>query len=187
MGIVEKAKNFCMDKVKEFGSDPYRLKTHLPEVEKWAKFITKKLPEIDKEIIFLAVWLHDSGHYPVPTEIDHAVRSEKLAKDFLEKEMYDSEKAKKVLHCVLSHRCKDVMPETKEAKLFAFIDSASHMTDAVYAEIARDHGRDVALAKLERDYRDLHYFPEIKKELLPLYSAWKRLLEEFERVNMFLS
>lgn len=40
-----------------------------------------------------------------------------------------------------------------------------------------------AIDKLERDYRDLEMFPEIKKELTPLYEAWKAVLNAYEKVD----
>lgn len=186
--IVEKAKKLFHEKIKEFGSDPYHLLQHLTEVEKWAKLILKKYPHVDEEIIFLSVWLHDIGHYPIPTKIDHAVRSEKTAKEFLEKENYPEEKIKKVLHCIRAHRCKDVLPESFEAKILAFIDSASHMTDTMYFDIAKNNKNDGkpfrVYAKMERDFRDLSFFPEIKKQMIPLFNSWEKLLKEYEKIEL---
>ena len=138
MEIIEKAKIEFIKMVKDFGSDPYNLLSHIPEVEKWGNFMIKKYPEADGEVVLLSAWLHDIGHYPVPTDIDHAIRSEQQAKEFLENQNYDKEKMNKVLHCVRAHRCRDVMPETLEAKIMAFIDSASHMTDSMYFSMAKD-------------------------------------------------
>ena len=96
--IIEKAKAKFFQMVDEFGSDPYQLLPHVPEVEKWAKYMLKKYPQADKEVVLLAVWLHDLGHYPIPTDIDHAIRSEQRAKELLEKEKYPKDKMNKVLH-----------------------------------------------------------------------------------------
>jgi len=186
--ILEKAKENFLKMIVDFGSDPYHLGKHVPEVERWAKYMLGKYPEADKEVVLLAVWLHDIGHYPLPYEGDHAARSEAVAKAFLEKEKYPEEKISRVLHCVRSHRCSDVMPKTLEAKIVAFCDSASHMTDDIYFDMSRDdkkEGREFrAYAKLERDFRDLSSFPEVKKELVGLYEAWKKLLEEYEKLNI---
>ena len=83
MDIIEKAKQLFYEKIDEFGSDPYRLLWHLPEVENWAKLLSKKFSS-NEEIVLLWVWLHDIWHYPIPTEIDHAIRGEKIATEFLD-------------------------------------------------------------------------------------------------------
>lgn len=185
--IIEKARAEFLKMVNDFGSDPYHLLPHVPEAKKWAEKMLVKYPAVDEEVLLLTVWLHDIGHYPLPTEIDHAVRSEERAKEFLQKENYPEEKAEKVLHCVRAHRCRDVMPETLEAKLMAFCDSASHMTDTMYLEMVRtdEDGRFARThAKLERDFRDLAMFPKMQKELAGLYEAWKMLLEKYEEVGL---
>ena len=185
MTTVEKAKELFKKMITDFGSDPYCLLVHVTEMEKWAKYMLEKHPDADKDVVMLAVWLHDIGHYPLPKEIDHAVRGEERAKEFLEKENFDPEKTKKVLHCVRAHRCRDVQPETKEAKIIAFIDSASHSTDLVtfpdmvnvYKETKK------VLDKLERDFKDLEFFPEEKEKLRELYEAWKTLLKAIENTS----
>lgn len=186
--IIKKAKIEFFNIIKEFGSDPYHLKSHVPEAEKWAKYLLKKFPKADEEVVLLAVWLHDIGHYPIPTEIDHAIRSEERARDFLEKENYPKDKLNKVLHCIRSHRCKDVLPNSTEAKIIAFIDSASHMTDKIYLDMTKDdkeHNKELRVySKIERDYRDLGIFPEIQNELKELYESWKRLIKAFEKINL---
>ena len=186
--IIEKAKNKFIQTVNDFGSDPFHLLSHIPEVEKWGLFMNKRYPESDIEIIMLSAWLHDIGHYPIPTDIDHAVRSEQRAREFLEKENYDKLKIEKVLHCVRSHRCRDVMPETLEAKIMAFIDSASHMTDSMYFGMAKDDKNMKqqfrVYSKMERDLRDLSTFPEAKEKLLGLYDAWQKLIKEYEKIDL---
>jgi len=184
--IIEKAKEKFFQAISDFGSDPYGLSSHVPEVERWAKKLLKR-HSADEEIVLLSVWLHDVGHYPVPTDIDHAVRGEQRAKEFLEKENYPADKMSKVLHCVRAHRCSDVMPESFEAKLIAFADSASHMTDSIYLDMSKvDKEKKQgfrAYAKLERDMRDLAAFPEIQEELKCLYEAWKSLLKVYEGIE----
>lgn len=185
--IIEKAKGKFSQMVKDFGSDPYHLLTHVPEAEKWAHFMLSKYPQADKEVVLLSVWLHDIGHYPIPTEIDHAIRSEELAKEFLEHEKYDKGKMNKVLHCIRAHRCRDVIPKLLEAKIMAFIDSASHMTDSIYFNMAKDDKENKksfrVYAKMERDMRDLSSFPEIQNKLTELYCAWQNLIKEYEKIE----
>lgn len=185
--LIEKAKSEFLKMVDDFGSDPYHLLPHVPEAEKWAKRMLKKYPEADEETVLLAIWLHDIGHYPIPTEIDHAVRGEQRAMDFLEKEKYPADKIEKVLHCVRAHRCRDVMPASIDAKIIAFSDSASHMTDTMYLDMVRvnEEGKfPRTYAKIERDYRDLAMFPEMQEELSELYKSWKVLLKAYENIKL---
>lgn len=185
--IIEKARAEFLKMVDDFGSDPYHLLPHVPEAEKWAKLMLKRYSGANEEVVLLAIWLHDLGHYPIPTEIDHAIRSEQRAKEFLEKENYPVDKMEKVLHCVRAHRCKDVMPETLEAKIMAFADSASHMTDTMYFDMvmADEEGKfPRTYAKMERDFRDLAIFPEMQKELSEIHGAWQVLLKAYEKINL---
>ncbi|MBW3018236.1 HD domain-containing protein [Candidatus Woesearchaeota archaeon] len=185
MTLIEKAKNRFKQMLDDFGSDPYCLGSHMPEMERWAHYMLKRFPEADREVVLLSVWLHDVGHYPVPTEIDHAVRGVDRSREFLENEGLVDGKLEKVLHCVRAHRCRDVKPTTIEAKIIAFIDSASHMTDKnIYLDMVRVYNSyEKILGKLERDYRDLELFPEIKKELEELYIAWKHILLEHQKAD----
>jgi HD superfamily phosphodiesterase len=184
--IVDKARIEFNKMVADFGSDPFRLLPHVPEVEKWAKFLLAKNPQVDGEVVLLAVWLHDLGHYPLSTEIDHAVRGEERAKAFLEKEGLPADKSAAVLHCVRAHRNNDVRPETLEAKIIACADSASHMTDPMYFAVAQSdketNSEFRAYAKMARDYRDLAYFPEVQAELKGLFDAWDKLIREYEKI-----
>jgi len=171
--IIQKAQAKFLTMIDDFGSDPWQLRRHIFDAEKWAVRLIGRYPEADPEVLLLAVWLHDIGHYPIPEE-DHAVVSERIARKFLEKEHYNAEKLINVLHCIRSHRNKDVVPETLEAVL----DSASHFTYGPYVEMICDNRADQALEKLNRDYRDLELFPEIKKELEPLYLTWAKLIKQ---------
>ena len=66
-----------------------------------------------------------------------------------------------------------------EAKIIAVADSASHMTDTVYIDMASRGEIEGAKAKLERDFRDEGLFPDLQEESRPLYEAWKKLLEAY--------
>lgn len=179
--MIEKAKKLFLKTIKA-DIDIYGLIEHVPEAEKWANKMCDTYSDADREVVLLAVWLHDIAYYPV-NEIDHAIKSEKAAKKFLEKEKYPKDKMKKVLHCVRAHRGRDVIPETLEAKIMACVDSASHMTDSMYANIVRDGRSDYVFGKLERDYRDISEFPEVQKELQDVYEKWKALLNALVKID----
>jgi hypothetical protein len=180
---VENARESFHDMVRAHGSDPFGLLSHIEEIERWARIMIKKHPEADEEVILLGVFLHDIGHYPIDKETDHAVTSERIARKLLTEWGVDEKKAEKVLHCIRAHRCKDVQPETIEAKIIACIDSASHLTDRMYLDIVRDGRTEYALGKLDRDYRDLSHFPEIKEMTKELYESWKRLLHAYSKIR----
>jgi len=178
--FVSKAKRL-FDKYIDTNEDIYNLKEHIIELEKLAEKIIQKFPDLDKEILLLAVYFHDIGYYPLNPNEDHAITGERIARKFLEKEKYSTEKMEKVLHAIRSHRCKDVLPVMPEAKAFTFMDSASHLTDKMYIEMVKQGKGKKALEKLERDYRDLEIFPEIKKGMGPLYLSWKSLITDLTK------
>ena len=156
---------------------PYKyLPEHVVECEKWAKRILKKYPKANEEVLLVAVWLYDIGQVFEPKDKDHAIKSEREAKRFLSEVGFPLDLIKEVAHCVRSHRNRDVRPRMLEAKILAAADSASHMTDACYIDMAQKAGKEAALAKIERDYRDVGFLKELKKEVTPIYRAWKNLI-----------
>lgn len=186
--IMDKVRELFKNRIKKIGYDPYGLVSHVDEVEKWADYLCNHHPHADRQVVMLGVWLHDIGHYPLPADIDHAIRSEQLARNFFQKENFNKAKSEKVLHCVRAHRCKDVMPETIEAKIVSCADSASHLTDSMYMDMARDD-KSVkqqfrVYGKMDRDFRDIAVFPEVKNVLTPLYRAWKKLISEYEKIDL---
>ncbi|MFA4999397.1 MAG: HD domain-containing protein [Parcubacteria group bacterium] len=186
MTIIEKAKNRFNEKISVFRLADH-LKEHLKEFEKIAEVMLLKFPEADRETVLLAMWLHDAECMAYDNGEDHAVIGEAAAREWLVAEGYDKGKAEKVLHCVRAHRCKDVMPETLEAKIIAYSDSASHLTQGIYLNIARREKEGDPydpLAKLERDWRDLALFPEMREELMELYQAWRELIIAYRKTNI---
>jgi uncharacterized protein len=185
MEKVEEAKKYFVELV-EKEKDIYGMLEHVKIVERWANHILEKHSEADREVVLLGVWLHDTGIYPLNKD-DHAVVGEKKAVNFLKKIKLEEDKIRKVAHCIRAHRCRDIMPATIEAKILACADSASHLLDFAYLDIIMKNkiknSNYSALDKLERDFRDLGNFPEIKKELSKLYETWKDLLVEFKKIN----
>ncbi len=185
--IISKAKKEFYKVVDNNGYDPFHMKTHLPEVERWAKFLLKRYKDANKEITLLGVWLHDIGHYIKSEEDDHSIVSEKKAKEFLEKQNYSKEKLKKVLHCVRSHRCRDIKPKTIEAKIVAGADSASHITEITYFDILKrghlKNNEKYLKSKMKRDFNDISKFPELKEELKDMYHSWLNLIKDYKKID----
>jgi hypothetical protein len=186
MEIIEKAKNFFHSEIEGWRL-ANTLKNHLKELNDWIELMLKRYPQADEEITLLGMWFHDIGFSVNDGGSDHAVMSESIARKWLEKEGYDMDKAEKVLHCVRAHRCKDIAPETIEARIIAFADSASHLTQGIYLDIVKEEkkgGTYDAFEKLERDWRDLSFFPEIKDEMGELYESWKKLIKAYKKMDI---
>jgi HD superfamily phosphodiesterase len=165
------------------GSGKYSyLPRHLAQVEGWAKRLLGEHPEANSDVVLVSVWMHDIGLITGSEEIDHAINSETEVKRFLPTTGASGALLKAVAHCVRAHRCRDVQPDTIEAKILAVSDSASHMTDTVYIEMANRGEKEAALGKLERDLRDVSLFPELRGEVLPLYQGWKDLLTAYPKI-----
>lgn len=186
--ILEAARVQFLRVIAEFGSDPYGLVRHVEEVEKWAKYMLRRYAKADSEVVLLGVWLHDIGHYPIKTCRDHAVRGQKRAKAFLRKIHYPKERIPCVLHCIRAHRSRDVLPTSLEAKLLVFADSASHMTDSIYFDMAKKdkerRRKFRAYAKLNRDVMDISVFPRVQSKLRRLHVAWMGLLRAYEKTHL---
>ena len=174
--LIDKTRTHFLEELSKFPLQVNDLQRHVEQVEIWANKILSKHSEINSEIVLSSVWLHDIGKLTENENVDHAVSSEEEAITFLKSLNIDKKTIDSVAHCVRAHRCKDILPATPEAKLLAAADSFSHMTYYVYVIYATEKGPDQAMAKLERDYKDLEYFPEFKNEIEPLYKAWKSLL-----------
>lgn len=178
--IIEKTKTHFLETFEKKKDPLYAyLPRHVAEAEKWANKVLQKYPEADKEVVLLSIWLHDIGQALGEENEDHAVKSEVEARCFLSKLGLAPEEIEKVAHCVRTHRCKDVQPETLEARILAAVDSASHMTDICYIDMISEKSKQATLEKLERDYRDADLLPGLQEEIAPLYESWKKLLNAF--------
>lgn len=184
--LVEKTKQHFLNAVKHGKPIGPYLPRHVEEVEKWAIKILKKhnskkrRKHADMLVTLLGVWLHDFGNTRVYDDTDHAIKSEREAFRFLPKIGVHSDVVQKVAHVVRAHRCKDVRPETAEAKIVAVADSASHMTEIVYVDmLSRGIPKKEVVEKLERDYRDIGLIPGVRKDLAELYRAWRKLISVF--------
>lgn len=168
----------------DFWLDRFWLKDHLHQLQKRSVFALNNHQDMDPLVIFLSIWLHDIGHYPVD-EIDHAVKWEIIARKFLEESWVAPDIIQKVTHCVRTHRNRDITPETLEAKMIACIDSASHFTDPLmYMSILSVGKYEYLEGKIERDYRDVQWFPKIRDKITPFYDVFKKLIIEHKKFTL---
>ncbi len=163
----------------------FDLTEHLQGVEKWARWMLKRYSQASEVVVLTAVFWHDVGQYTGENK-DHAVNSAVAVKKYLESEDLSEEEKENIVHCVRAHRNNDVQPETLEAKILAWSDSASHFTSNVYwlmteSDLFNQDKTDdyQALGKIERDWRDLDLFPEERKEFEEICGAWKNLIKTF--------
>lgn len=179
--LVAAAKSHFLHKARRSPFPIAYIFSHMEQIEKWARSILKKNPNADPTIVLLSVWLHDIGQTFGSRKEDHTIKSEQETRRFLKKFSVSSIITERVAHCVRARRCKDVQPETIEAKIVAAADSASHLTDSVYLDIVTLTSKRAALQKLERDYRDVGLLRGLRNETRPMYLAWKKLLSGIPR------
>ena len=177
--LIDKVRKHFLELFQKKHSGYQFLDRHVQEVERWALKILEKHPNANKDVVMIGVWLHDVGQLIGDTSVDHAINSETETKQYLQELHIDQNIIDQVAHCVRAHRNRDIKPETLEAKIVAASDSASHMTDINYIVHLSDGMRDYVDGKIERDYRDISVFPELKEEITPLYQAWKALIQAF--------
>ena len=178
--ICEKAYEELKKAVAKNNSGKIEIENHINEMLKWVDFLLEEYPNIDCEVVKIAVYLHDIGHF-LPGEEDHAVLSENFAAGFLEKNNYP--KTKEALHCVRAHRNRDVIPKTLEAKAVTVADSLSHISNGVYwVMIKEGQALEKVVGKIKRDYRDLSFFPKIQTKMENICVAWEKIVVEYQKI-----
>ncbi len=179
MDVINKTKIYFLENFKKEQNPPYNfLDRHVFKTEKWAKEILPNHPEADREVVLLSVWLHDIGQL-TGSRKDHSINSENEVRLFLPNLKISPSQIGKVSHCVRSHKCTDVLPNTIEAKILAVANSISHMTDSYYITMINKVSKKVALKKLKKDCKIIELLPEMKKEIQPFCKSWKELLDAY--------
>jgi len=139
----------------------------------------------DKEIVELAVWLHDLGSVSCgEAEQDrHHITGRDLSQEILKQYKYPADRIERVLHCIYAHRAtQDIPRETLEAEIVASADAMSHfyyLDDLFYlAFIVRryetDDARAFVLKKLSNSYKKL--MPEAREMIDAKYEYIKKAL-----------
>jgi len=176
--IIKEAKNS-----KHIGS--WFLPQHLMEVERFANLLCDKYPQADRDIVGLGVWFHDIGRLR-GYDAEHDVYGAEEVRKTLSQEDFPLEKIEKVYEVCRSHRCKDVQPESLEAKILATADAMSHFIHAFYfrlfqyyqSKMTFDEIKALARKKLERDFNTKLFFEEAKDEVREKYEAIKLVLQD---------
>ncbi len=156
---------------------------HLLAVEKYAQWLLERLPEANKEIVMLAVWLHDIQRIRMING-DHqevgAVEAEKvLSEQGCDKAIID-----RVTNVIKTHSCNDGnLPVTLEGEILATADAMSHFVNDFYLHIATlgdrtvDEFKQWALEKLDRDYNIKIHFDFAREEVKDKYAALLKVME----------
>jgi hypothetical protein len=144
--------------------ESYFYDVHLLAVEECAEILLTKLPDADKEIVMLGVWLHDLQRIR-GLEGDHAQVGAEQAIKVLNDFEYSEEIINKVHSIILSHPCDcEPYPSTIEGKILATADAMSHYMNDFYLTLCRTGKWEIpefkvwALKKLDRDYNKKIYF-----------------------------
>ena len=176
--IKEKIKQEC------FNSkyiDNWFYDAHLLGVEKFAKFLLRKLTKANKEEVLLGVWLHDLQRIR-GLKGDHAKIGAREAEKVMREFKYSEDTIEHVKDIILSHCCNTKLrPKTLEGKILASADAMSHYINDFYLIIATTGQRDVknfkkwALEKLNRDYNKKIFFDFAKKEIKGRHDLLKEV------------
>ena len=158
---------------------------HLLEVERFANLLCDKHPEADRDIVGLGVWFHDIGRLRGHDD-GHDIYGAEEAQKALSQEGFPAGKIKKVYEVCRSHRCKDVQPDSLEARILATADAMSHFTHSFYFRLFQfykneksfDEIREIVRKKLERDFNDKIAFDEGRDEVREKYEAMKLVLQD---------
>lgn len=117
----------------------------------------------DKEIVSLGALLHDIALVnKVGDRKDHHINGEKIAKELLEKENYDSNKLERVLKCIYNHRSSKNAKSIEEmcvadADVLAHFDNIPMLFNSAYNRnnLNLNEVREWMRNVFEEDYNDL--------------------------------
>jgi uncharacterized protein len=181
-----------MEKIKELlrwelrkNNRMYEWNLHLIIVKKYADRLAE-IYNADREIVELAVWLHDIGKIRYG-EINHHISGAQDVEVILRDHNYSQDVIDKVKECILSHRCetKDRMPESTEAKILATANAMSKMEviPVFFWEACHEMGLgirescDWVAEEIERNWSRKIILPEGKDMVRSKYDAFKVIVE----------
>jgi HD superfamily phosphohydrolase YqeK len=184
--ITEKAKEILREELKKHGVEE-QMEWHFQLVHDYAMKLMEKHGG-DKEIIELAVWLHDITRITGRNEKewkDHHLTGAEEAGKILKELGYPDDRIKQVQHCIREHNT-GRKPETIEAKIISVADALSHFDMVPYfmwlrgsRKIGLDNSLEWVSNKLKKDWEGRFDQLEGSKELVKeKYEAFKILWGE---------
>ena len=185
MDIINEIKHFveneCKKPSSKYGYEPFLF--HFVPMVNYAEKLANELGG-NKEVILIAVWLHDIGSIIYGRE-NHHVTSTKVAEEKLKELQYPADKIELVKKCILNHRGsqqneRDSIEEQiiAEADVLSNFDNIAGIFKAafIYENITQGEAKDSVRQKLERKWKQLH-FENSKKIVKPKYEAAMLLLK----------
>jgi putative nucleotidyltransferase with HDIG domain len=179
MNIVRKIRDYveqeCKKPTSKYGYEPFVF--HFVPVANYAKKLANKLGG-NKEVIMLAVWLHDIGSI-IRGRNNHHIAGAKIAEKKLRELNYPEEKIKLIKKCILHHRgSQNLKRKTLEEKIVAEADVLSQFDNIagifkaafVYENLDQGAAKISVRKKLQRKYKQLN-FASSKKIIKPKYEA----------------
>lgn len=169
---------------------------HQKEVVKSAKFLLSKYPQADQDVVIIAAWLHDLGHFKAKTleevdlvKPDHHIVGAEMAEQILEKFDLPKVMIEKIKKCILCHRSKEpYIPQTIEEKIVAVADTLSHFESIFYLVYFKIYPNDsldnyvlTQKEKLARDWRDLALLPEAQAIAKAKYEVISSMLNSYNK------
>jgi len=172
--------NECRKPSSQYGFEPYEY--HFKPMVGYALALCDELGG-DKEVIELAVWLHDIGSIMFG-RADHHLTGARIAEKKLRELNYPAGKIELVKKCILSHRgSQKIKGQTIEEKIVADADAMSSFDNLgglfkaafIYERKDQKEAMRTVREKLENKWNQLS-FPASQKIVQPKYEAMKVLL-----------
>lgn len=185
MNIINEIKHFveneCKKPSSKYGYEPFPF--HFVPMANYAEKLADELGG-DKEVILIAVWLHDIGSIIHGRE-DHHITGAKIAEEKLKELQYPTEKIELVKKCILNHRGSQQNNRGSieeqivvEADVLSNFDNIAGIFKAAFLceDNTQGEAKDSVRKKLEQKWKQLH-FENSKKIIKPKFEAVMLLLK----------
>ena len=149
------------------------------------KFVEEYYPEANREIVFLAALLHDTGLVYERTEDDsagHEERSIKYATEILQKYNYSKDFISKVTQAISATEPENTASSI-ESKIVRTADAYSHFISIHFfakSNFTEEWDRFIKwfARKIDSTYMKLE-LEEVKKEIEPIYNHYKNAIDMY--------
>lgn len=161
----------------------YLYDSHIFVVAKYARALSERFG-VKNDLAEAAAMLHDIADAIMSrSDEQHEEESIKIARQFLLESCYSSDEIKIIVDdAIENHSCRgDSLPQTIEGQIMVTADAKAHL-DTDFYFVAREKVKGVKTneefkawcqEKIDRDFNQKIFFPEIKKELREVYEARK--------------
>ena len=185
MDIIQEIKDFvegeCKKPTSKYGYEPFPF--HFAPMVQYAEKLADELGG-DKEVIVLAVWLHDIGSI-IHGRDEHHITGAEIAGQKLREFQYPVDKIELVKRCILNHRGsrqddrKSIEEQIiAEADIMNSFDNIAGIFKAafIYENQGQGEAKDSTRKKLENKWNQLH-FEKSKEIIKPKFEAAMLLLK----------